>query len=113
VVPRQLVPHTVRQAQDPLAPRFLISEAVRLSWIVYRGDARQVTFDPEQMKTWQDTRVYANSPWSPPYVIPPVPPDGKWVVQATFDEPGTYVLRALASDGALFSGEDLTIIATR
>ena len=83
-----------------------------LSWIVYRG-ARRVTFVPEQMKTWQDTRVYANSPWSPPYIIPPAPPDGKWVVQATFDEPGTYVLRAVASDGALFTSEDVTVRVTR
>ena len=83
-----------------------------LSWIVYRGP-RHVTFAPLQMKTWQDTRTYANSPWSPPYVMPPVPPDGKWVVQASFDEPGTYVLRAIASDGALFAGENVTVSVTR
>ena len=83
-----------------------------LSWIVYRG-ARRVTFVPEQMKTWQDTRTYANSPWSPPYIIPPAPPDGKWVVQATFDEPGTYTLRAIASDGALFTSEDVTVSVIR
>ena len=40
-----------------------------------------------------------NSPWSPPFLIPEPPSDGKWVVQATFQEPGTYVLRAVASDG--------------
>lgn len=83
-----------------------------LSWIVYRG-VRRVTFVPEQLKTWQDTRAYANSPWSPPFIIPPAPPDGKWVAQATFDEPGTYVLRAIASDGALFTSEDVTVSVTR
>jgi hypothetical protein len=83
-----------------------------LSWIVYRG-ARRVTFMPQQMKTWQDTRTYANSPWSPPYIMPPAPPDGKWVAQALFDEPGTYVLRAVASDGALFAGENVTVSVTR
>ncbi len=83
-----------------------------LSWIVYRG-ARRVTFVPQQMKTWQDTRTYANSPWSPPYIIPPAPRDGRWVVQAIFDEPGTYVLRAIASDGALFSGENVAVSVTR
>ncbi len=83
-----------------------------LSWIVYRGP-RLVTLAPEQMKTWQDTRSYANSPWSPPYLIPPPPPDGRWVVQATFDEPGTYVLRAVACDGALFTHENVTITVTR
>ena len=30
---------------------------LRLSWIVYRGKAAAVTFDPEQMKTWTDTRA--------------------------------------------------------
>ena len=71
-----------------------------------------VTFEPVQTKVWQDTRPYANSPWSPPFEIPPVPPDGKWEVQATFDEPGTYLLRALASDGALFTAEDMTVTVT-
>jgi hypothetical protein len=63
---------------------------LRLSWIVYRGKAATVTFSPDQMKTWTDTRAYANSPWSPPFTIPEPPPDGKWVVRATFEEPGTY-----------------------
>ena len=40
---------------------------------------RGVTFSPDQMKTWTDTRAYANSPWSPPYFIPEPPPDGKWI----------------------------------
>jgi hypothetical protein len=84
---------------------------VWLSWIVYRG-ARRVTFTPLQLKTWQDTRTYANSPWSPPYVMPQAPADGKWVVQAMFDEPGTYVLRAVAGDGALFTGENVTVTVT-
>jgi hypothetical protein len=82
---------------------------LRLSWIVYRGKAAAVTFDPEQMKTWMDTRVYANSPWSPPYLIPEPPPDGRWTVRATFSEPGSYVLRAVASDGSLFSYENVTV----
>jgi autonomous glycyl radical cofactor GrcA len=86
---------------------------LRLSWIVYRGNAATVTFSPDQMKTWTDTRAYANSPWSPPYLIPEPPPDGKWVVHATFQEPGTYVLRAIASDGALFTNENVTVSVTR
>jgi len=85
---------------------------VWLSWIVYRGP-RHVTFDPQQLKTWQDTRTYANSPWSPPYVMPVAPADGKWVVRAIFDEPGTYVLRAIAGDGALFTGDDVTVNVSR
>jgi hypothetical protein len=86
---------------------------MRLSWIVYRGKAAAVTFAPEQMKTWTDTRAYANSPWSPPYLIPEPPPGGKWEVQSTFTEPGTYVLRAVAADGALFTYENVTVVVTR
>ena len=86
---------------------------LRLSWIVYRGNAATVTFSPDQMKTWTDTRVYANSPWSSPYLIPEPPPENKWVVQATFQEPGTYVLRAVASDGSLFTYDNVTVSVTR
>src|SRR5216684_3160324 len=86
---------------------------LRLSWIVYRGKAAAVSFSPDQMKTWEDTRPYANSAWSPPYVIPEAPPDGKWVAQATFREPGMYVLRAVASDGSLFTYENVTVSVTR
>src|SRR6266849_4329158 len=86
---------------------------LRLSWIVYRGKAATVTFSPDQMKTWMDTRVYSNSPWSPPYIIPVPPPDNKWIVQATFQEAGTYVLRAVASDGSLFTYENVTVSVTR
>jgi hypothetical protein len=70
-------------------------------------------FGPDRLKTWEDTRTYANSPWSPPYIIPEPPAGGKWVVHATFDEPGTYVLRAVASDGSLFTYENVTISVTR
>jgi autonomous glycyl radical cofactor GrcA len=86
---------------------------LRLSWIVYRGKAATVTFSPEQMKTWTDTRAYANSPWSPPYLIPEPPADNKWTVHATFQEPGSYVLRAVASDGAIFTYDNVTVTVTR
>jgi hypothetical protein len=86
---------------------------LRFAWSVYRGKSAAVTFSPEQLKTWMDTRAYANSPWSPPFLIPEPPPDGKWLVQATFDEPGTYVLRAVASDGSLFTYENVTVDVVR
>ena len=86
---------------------------LRLSWIVYRGPARQVAFDPVQMKTWTETRPYANSPWSPPYVIPEAPADGTWRARATFSEPGAYVLRAVASDGSLFTYANVAVTVTR
>jgi hypothetical protein len=86
---------------------------LRLSWIVYRGKAAAVSFSADQLKTWMDTRVYSNSPWSPPYIIPMPPADGKWVAKATFQEPGTYVLRAVASDGSLFTYENVTVSVAR
>jgi hypothetical protein len=86
---------------------------LRLSWTVYRGKAAAVTFSPDQMKTWTDTRSWANSPWSPPFNIPEPPAEGKWVTQVTFQEPGTYILRAVASDGSLFTYENVTVSVTR
>jgi len=86
---------------------------LRISWIVYRGNAAAVTFTPDQMKTWTDTRAYANSPWSPPWTIPLPPADNKWQTQVTFSEPGTYVLRGVASDGSLFTYENVTVIVAR
>jgi hypothetical protein len=84
---------------------------LRLSWFVYRG-AGKVTFNPEQFKVWQDTRADANSPWSPYWVTPPVPPNGKWSVEVFFNEPGTYVIRCQASDGALIAYEDVNVTVT-
>src|SRR5207302_3393589 len=92
-----VAPNVLYRAPSSLVPSS--GPGLRLSWIVYRGKAGDVTFAPEQMKTWTDTRAYANSPWSPPYLIPEPPPDNRWIVQATFNAPGTYVLRAVASDG--------------
>ena len=85
---------------------------LRLSWMVYRGPARHVTFAPTQMKTWMDSRVWSNSPWSPPLSIPEPPADGRWVTDVTFEEPGEYVLRAVASDGSSFTYDNLTITVT-
>jgi hypothetical protein len=86
---------------------------LRFAWSVYRGKADAVAFSPEQLKTWQDTRPYANSPWSPGTEIPPPPPGGRWQVQATFREPGTYTLIGTASDSALFTHERVTVTVTR
>jgi hypothetical protein len=88
------------------------STGLHLSWFVYRG-AGAVTFDPRQIKTWEDTRSGASSPWAPGWVAPPVPDGGKYVVHATFVEPGTYVLCARADDGGLTSDELVTVTVTR
>jgi hypothetical protein len=85
---------------------------LHLAWFVYRG-AGAVTFDPAQIKTWEDTREGANSPWAPRWSAPPVPADGRYVTSVTFDQPGTYVLRARADDGALTSDQDLTVTVSR
>jgi hypothetical protein len=85
---------------------------LRLSWMVYRGIADHATFSPNQMKTWMDSRMYANSPWSPPYILPVPPEDRRWVSEVSFDEPGEYVLRAVASDGARFSYENVKVRVT-
>ena len=86
---------------------------LHLSWFVYRGPGAPVTFEPRQIKTWEDTREGANSPWAPRWIAPPVPADGKYVTAVTFDEPGLYVLRARADDGALTSDEDVTVTVSR
>jgi hypothetical protein len=84
---------------------------LHVSWFVYRG-AGKVTFDPPQIKAWEDTRTGANSPWAPIWVAPDMPADGKVVVQATFDEPGTYVLHGVADDGALLGSDEVTVTVT-
>lgn len=85
---------------------------LRMSWTVYRGPADRVRFSPEQLKAWMDTRVYGNSPWSPPYVLPEVPADNRWVTQVTFDAPGEYVLRGVASDGSQFTYRNVSFTVT-
>lgn len=84
---------------------------LRLSWYVYRGSG-EVGFDPLQTKVWEDTRTGANSPWAPMWQVPPLPPGDRFVAHATFKEPGTYVLRCLASDGALGTDGDVTVTVT-
>lgn len=80
---------------------------LRVSWFVYRG-AGQVTFDPPQITEWVDSRAGANAPMAPGWSTPEPPVDNQWMVQATFAEPGTYVLRCQAHDGALPVAEDIT-----
>ncbi|HET9702980.1 MAG TPA: hypothetical protein VFP85_03025 [Vicinamibacterales bacterium] len=114
--PAEGQPVTISAAALYRPPSSIVAQSgpgLRFSWIVYRGDAKAVTFTPEQMKTWTDTRAYANSPWSPPWTIPLPPPENTWLVEAKFNEPGTYVLRGVASDGSLFTYENVTIVVTK
>jgi len=90
--------------------RVTVSKSLGLhfAWFVYRGE-NQASFEPIQIKTWEDSRAWQNSPWAPFWVAPPVPEDDRWVVQVTFDQPGTYVLRGRADDGSLYADEEVTI----
>ena len=103
-------------------PAFLVGQShflpnaatgLRLSWFTYRGGAEKIQYDPPQTKVWQDHRDGGNSPWSAGWSTPPPPPGNTWTVKATFSEPGTYVLRALASDGGLIAYEDVTVTVVR
>ena len=83
------------------------------TWFVYRGPGDAVEFDPPQIKTWEDTRPFANSPWTVGWVLPDAPEDGRWVSEVTFSEPGTYVLRGRADDGGLYSDVEVTVLVQR
>ncbi len=108
--PREGPPElSARQLNPPV--RITVNKRVglHLSWFVFRGEG-EVSFEPLQVKTWEDTRFGANSPWAPLWSAPAIPEDGRWEVKVSFDRPGTYVLRGRADDGALYDDKDVTII---
>jgi hypothetical protein len=67
-----------------------------------------VTFDPPQFKVYPD--FFNNSPWTPGWMAPKLPGDGKFPVRVTFRAPGTFVLRALAHDGGADHYQDVTVM---
>lgn len=84
-----------------------------VAWFLYRSEGEgSPTFDPPQVKTWEDTRSGANSPWAPLWTRTPIPEDGVWRTTVTFDEPGTYILRARGDDGALYHDQDVTVVVS-
>jgi hypothetical protein len=87
------------------------SNGLHLSWFHLRGPG-PVQFDPPQIKTWEDLRVGANSPWAPVWFAPPMPSDGRVTTKVTFTVPGTYVLRARADDGPATTDDDVTVTVT-
>lgn len=95
-----------RSRSSPIA-----ATGLRLSWFRYRGPA-PVAFDPPQAKVWEDHRDGGGSPWSAGWELPPIPPDNRWAVRATFNAPGTYVLRCQAHDGGLQTYEDITVVVS-
>ena len=84
---------------------------LRVSWFVYRGPGKNVVFEPRQFKDYQDYRN-PESPWSPGWMPPPLPADGRFPVNVTFNSPGTFVLRVMAHDGGVFSTQDVTVTVT-
>ena len=106
-------PVRVNRAMQPPA-RVTVGKNVglHLSWLVYRGKGA-VRFSPEQIMSWEDTRAGANSPWAPIWIAPEMPKDGRIDVQVTFTEPGVYVLRSRADDGALTGDGQVTVTVTR
>lgn len=103
-------PRTPEQIYRPPSSIVAMSgPGLRFSWTVYRGPASAADFEPAQMKTYTDTRVYSNSPWSPPFIIPEPPENNRWQATVTFDEPGDYVLRGIASDGSLFTYQNVNV----
>lgn len=102
---------TPRQLRPPTRITVQKATGLHLAWFVLRGEG-EVTFDPPQVKTWEDTRTGANSPWAPLFTPPPIPEDGRWEVTVRFDEPGTYILRGRADDGGLYHDQDVTVIVS-
>jgi len=79
-----------------------------LSWNKFRGPG-EVTFDPPQVKAWEDTRSSANSPWGYLWTPPELPEDGIHEVEITFSEPGQYLLWGRADDGGLYTDQYLEV----
>ena len=111
---------TARVSDDGLPePRFDRRHLAKLmaGWLVYRGNDEHVTFDPPQFNPDLRRRASA-SPLC--QGIEPVPEwaatllsaDGELSTTATFSEPGTYVLRALAHDIALKTSREVTVTVT-
>jgi len=73
---------------------------LRVAWLQWRGPGR-ITFDPWYMEGVDDHM--------PTWMPPPLPADGRVSTTARFSAPGTYVIRAMADDGALFTPVDVTV----
>ncbi len=108
-------PHAaLKRALTPIPQaRLTVNKVTGLhtTWFVYRG-AGKVEFDPPQIRPWEDTRPGANSPWSYTWSPPVIPADGRYTARAIFSEPGTYVLKARADDGALTADQEITVVVT-
>ncbi len=82
--PYRRTPSNPDRAEQPRRPR-----GVQIKWIQYRGPGK-VTFDPEVSAIVYGEPVALTS-------------------KVSFTAPGTYVLRATANDGQLFTSRDVTV----
>jgi hypothetical protein len=109
--PRELL----ERALDRVTATVTVSKRLGLhfTWFVYRGPADGVEVDPPQVKPWEDTRPFANSPWAVSWQPPEPPEDGRWVAEVIFSEPGTYTLRGRADDGGLYTDVEVIVHVER
>jgi hypothetical protein len=82
------------QVNSNVRPR----SGVSVSWYQYRGPAKVIFHARESIRVSTPGEPVAN---------------GKASVKAEFSEPGTYVLRAVADDGALSTSADVTVVVRR
>jgi hypothetical protein len=110
------IPAKVRPAPQARAgtgpPGRMSSVGLRVSWIQYRGGPAKARFSPVQSLVYSDPRSPL-SPWAPGWTPPALRADGETIAEATFAEPGTYVLRAIAHDGYSYSAQDVRVIVSR
>ena len=100
-----------RAMQPPARVTVGKNVGLHVTWYVYRGKGH-VTFSPDQVMAWEDTRAGANSPWAPVWAPPELAADGKNWVTVTFHDPGTYVIRSHADDDALMADGQVTVVVT-
>jgi len=89
------IPDNIPQYSKPTPSRNHMS----VRWVVYRGPS-DAEFDPTGYQEWQDGME--GDGWT----------SGTFETTVTFSEPGTYTLRAFASDAMLISTANVTITVT-
>ena len=109
--PRELL----ERALDRVTATVTVSKRLGLhfTWFVYRGPGEGVEISPPQVKPWEDTRPFANSPWAVSWQPPTPPEDGRWMSEVIFSQPGTYTLRGRADDGGLYTDVEVTVHVER
>lgn len=85
--PYRKTPSNPDRDSQPRRPR-----GVQIKWLQYRGPGK-VTFDPEVSAVVYGEPVMLAS-------------------KVSFGAPGTYVLRAIANDGQLFTSRDVTVVVS-